>query len=287
MTSWGRLPCTARPSSSPAPPSGIGEVAAVHLAGQGARIVFTARDQARAAATLAKLRQAGPGIDHAVHMADLSRLSEMKRVGALLAAEPRIDVLINNAGALFNRRGETDDGLEMTFALNHMNYFVVTNLLLARLKGTPGARIVSVASNAHRGATLDFADLQSKRSFTGFPVYSKSKLCNILFTRELARRLKGSGVTANCLHPGFVATRFGDQSGGIMRAVIAIAKPLGAISPEEGAKTIIYLASSPDVTSISGEYFYQCKVTAPTKEAQNDETARRLWDVSAKLAGVG
>jgi NAD(P)-dependent dehydrogenase (short-subunit alcohol dehydrogenase family) len=262
--------------------SGIGEVTAIRLAEQGARIVFTARDNARADATLAKLKKANPSATHAVHMADLSRLSEMKRIGATLAAEPQIDVLINNAGALFNRRSETGDGLEMTFALNHMSYFVITRLLLPKLK--TGARIVSVASNAHRGATLDFANLQNKHGYSGFAVYSKSKLCNILFTRELARRIKDSGVTANCLHPGFVATRFGDQSGGLMRAAIAIAKPIGAISPEDGAKTMIYLATSPDVAGTSGEYFNKCRIEAPTRAAQNDADARKLWDVSAALA---
>src|SRR5438876_533780 len=141
-----------------------------------------------------------------------------------------------------------------------------------------GARIVTVASNAHRGATLNFDDLQSRRSYAGFAVYSKSKLCNILFNRELARRISGSGVTANCLHPGFVATRFGDNSGGLMRAVLKVAKPIGAISPEEGAQTIIYLASSPQVGGISGEYFYQCKPATPTAEARNDDDARRLWE---------
>jgi NAD(P)-dependent dehydrogenase (short-subunit alcohol dehydrogenase family) len=263
--------------------SGIGEVAAVRLAEQGARIVFTARDKARADETLAKLKQANAKVDHAVHMADLSRLSEMKRVGAELAREPQIDVLVNNAGALFNKRQETEDGLEMTFALNHMAYFVITNLLLGKLK--PGARIITVASNAHRGARLDFDDLQSRRGYTGFPVYSRSKLCNILFNRELARRISGSGVTANALHPGFVATRFGDNSGGLMRTVLKVAKPIGAISPEEGARTIIYLASSPQVDGVSGEYFYECKPTTPTAEARNDEDARRLWEVSEQLAG--
>ena len=263
--------------------SGIGEVAAVRLAEQGARIVFTARDKARADDTLAALKKANPNAGHAVHMADLSRLAEMKRVAAELAREPQIDVLVNNAGALFNKRIETPDGLEMTFALNHMAYFVITNLLLDRLK--PGARIVTVASNAHRGARLDFDDLQSRRSYTGFPVYSRSKLANILFNRELARRTP-PGVTANALHPGFVATRFGDQSGGLMRAVFRVAKPIGAISPEEGAQTVIYLASSPDVAQVSGEYFYECKPATPTTEARNDQDAMRLWDVSKQIAGL-
>jgi retinol dehydrogenase-12 len=149
-----------------------------------------------------------------------------------------------------------------------------------------GARIVTVASNAHRGARLDFDDLQMRRGYVGFPVYSKSKLCNILFNRELARRIAGSGVTANCLHPGFVATRFGDDSGGLMRTVLKVAKPIGAISPEEGAKTIIYLASSPQVNTISGEYFYECKPATPTAEARSDQDARRLWEISETIAGL-
>jgi len=172
----------------------------------------------------------------------------------------------------------------MTFAVNHMAYFVITNLVLPKLK--PGARIVTTASNAHRGAKLDFDDLQSRRSYTGFPVYSKSKLANILFNRELARRAP-AGVTANALHPGFVATRFGDNSGGLMRTVLKVAKPIGAISPEEGAKTIIFLVSSPDVAEITGEYFYECKITRPTAEAQNDADAKRLWEISASIAGLG
>jgi NAD(P)-dependent dehydrogenase (short-subunit alcohol dehydrogenase family) len=264
--------------------SGIGEVAAVRLAEQGARIVFTARDKARADDTMAALKKANPGADHALHMADLSTLSEMKRVAGELARESEIDVLINNAGALFNKRQETADGLEMTFAVNHMAYFVITNLLLGRLK--PGARIVTVASNAHRGAKLDFGDLQSRKGYIGFPVYARSKLCNILFNRELARRITGSGVTANALHPGFVATRFGDNSGGLMRTVLKVAKPIGAISPEEGARTIIYLASSPQVAEVSGEYYYECKLGTPTAEARNDEDARKLWEMSESIAGL-
>ena len=266
--------------------SGIGEVAAIRLAEQGARIVFTARDDKRAKATMAKLQKANGASEHVVHLADLALLAEQKRVAGEIAAEPQIDVLVNNAGAMFNKRSETADGLEKTFALNHMAYFTLTNLLLDKIKATPGARIVVVASNAHRGAQLAFDDLQSKHGYAGFKVYSKSKLCNILFTRALARRLAGTGVTANSLHPGFVATRFGDQSGGVMQRLVAIAKPVGGISPEEGAKTIIYLASSPDVAMVSGEYFYECKTTAPTKEAQNDADAERLWRVSAEIAGL-
>jgi NAD(P)-dependent dehydrogenase (short-subunit alcohol dehydrogenase family) len=265
--------------------SGIGEVAAIHLAEQGARIVFTARDKVRADATMEKLRRANGAVEHSAHLADLSLLSEMKRVAGEIAQEPRIDVLINNAGAVFNARQETGDGLERTFALNHMSYFVITNLLLPNLKS--GARIVSTASGAHQRAKLNFDDLQNRRGYSGFPVYSRSKLCNILFTRELARRIAGTGVTANCLHPGFVATRFGDQSGGLLSAGVRAAKLLGAISQEEGAKTIIHLASSPDVAAVSGEYFYECKVETPSPAARNAADAKKLWDVSVQISGVG
>jgi NAD(P)-dependent dehydrogenase (short-subunit alcohol dehydrogenase family) len=241
--------------------------------------VLVARDPERVRETMKKL--AGSG--HASHVADLSRLSEMKRVAGEIEGD--VDVLINNAGALFNKREVTEDGLEKTFATNHMAYFVVTNLLRPKLRA--GARIVSTASDAHRGAKLDFSDLQSGKRYSGFSVYGKSKLCNILFNRELARRLEGTGVTANCLHPGFVATRFGDQSGGIVQRAIRIAKPIGAISPEDGAKTIIHLAVSPEVEGKSGGYYYKNRIATPTKEAQNDAGARRLWDVSAEIAHVG
>ena len=264
--------------------SGIGEVAAIRLAEQGARIIFTARDKDRAGATMDKLRRANGGVPHAAHMGDLTLLADMKRVAGEIAQEPAIDVLINNAGALFNARGETPDGLEKTFALNHMSYFVITNILLPRLKA--GARIVSTASGAHRRARLDFDDLQSRRGYGGFQVYSKSKLCNILFNRELARRIAGTGVTANCLHPGFVATRFGDQSGGMVSAFVRVAKPFGGISPEEGAKTILYLATSPNVASVSGEYFYESRIDMPSAEARSDLDARKLWNVSAEIAGL-
>lgn len=263
--------------------SGIGEVAAVELAKQGARIVLIARDPARIQTTLPRIRQANPAAKHVAHIADLSRIGEMKRVAKEIAAtETEIDVLINNAGAMFTKRQVTEDGLERTFALNHMSYFVVTNLLLPSLK--PGARIVSTASDAHRGARLDFGDLQSEKAYSGFSVYGRSKLCNILFTRELSRRLNGSGIAANCLHPGFVATRFGDESGGATSLAIRLVKPIGAISPEQGARTIVYLASSPEVEGMSGGYYYKNKPAIPTGEAQNGEDAKRLWSVSEQLA---
>jgi NAD(P)-dependent dehydrogenase (short-subunit alcohol dehydrogenase family) len=266
--------------------SGIGEVAACALAQQGARIVLIARDRARGEHTLKRIEAVAPDLHHVAHYANLSRLAEMKRVAEVIAgSETRIDVLINNAGALFGSRQVTGDALEMTFATNHIAYFVVTNLLLARLQATPGARIVSTASDAHRRAKLDFSDLQLEKGYTGFGMYGRSKLMNILFTRELARRLAGSGVTANCLHPGFVATRFADASGGLTSLVVKGAKKF-ALTPAEGAKTLIYLASSPEVDGITGKYFEKCKEATPTAEAQNDADARRLWEISLQLSGL-
>jgi NAD(P)-dependent dehydrogenase (short-subunit alcohol dehydrogenase family) len=167
-----------------------------------------------------------------------------------------------------------------------MSYFTVTNILLDRLKATPGARIVSTASGAHAGNKLNFDDLQSEKSYSPFAVYGRSKLMNILFTRELTKRLAGTGVTANCLHPGFVGTRFGDESGGLMSWVIKLGKNF-ALTPEQGAETIIYLASSDDVGGKSGGYYDKKQLTAPSRAAQSDADAKRLWDISAKIAGMG
>jgi len=265
--------------------SGIGQVAAEELAGMGARIVLVARDRARGEAALARLR----GIanrQHRVYYADLSQLAEMKQVGHEIAAEePRIDVLINNAGGLFSRRQVTKDGLEMTFATNHLSYFVLTQILRERLAASAPARVVSTSSHAHRRGKLDFADLQMERNYSGLGAYGRSKLCNILFTRELARRLAGSGVTANCLHPGFVNTRFGDQNTGVGSMIFGFMKKF-ALSPEQGAETIVYLASSDVPAVVSGEYFYKCQVTAPTKAGQDDGAGKRLWEESEKLTGL-
>ncbi|PYV14070.1 MAG: short-chain dehydrogenase [Acidobacteria bacterium] len=266
--------------------SGIGQVAAEKLAAMGARMVLVARDQARGEAALARLKQIAPDAAHNIHYADLSRVGEMKRVAAGIAqSEPRVDVLINNAGAIFNTRQVTEDGLELTFATNHMSYFVMTHGLRERLAASAPARIVNTSSRAHRRARIDFNDLQSARDYNGFMVYSRSKLLNILFTRELARRLSGTGVTANALHPGFVASRFGNQSGGWFSFAIRFWQNF-AITPEEGAETIVYLASSPEVADVTGKYFYKCRAASPTSAAQDDSAAARLWAETAKLAGI-
>jgi NAD(P)-dependent dehydrogenase (short-subunit alcohol dehydrogenase family) len=266
--------------------SGIGQVAAEKLATMGARLVLVARDKTRGAAELTRLQPLSPGVKHSIHYADLSRIAEVKRVASEIAAvEPRIDVLINNAGALFGSRQITTDGLELTFATNHLSYFVMTYGLCERLRASAPARVVNVASDAHKGEKLDFTDLQSAKNYRGLHVYGRSKLCNILFTRELARRWEGSGVTGNSLHPGFVSTRFGDQSGGMLSFAVRAAKAF-AISPEKGAETIIYLASSGDVAKANGLYYFKCRPATPTKEALDDDSARRLWQESEKLTGI-
>jgi NAD(P)-dependent dehydrogenase (short-subunit alcohol dehydrogenase family) len=265
--------------------SGIGEVAVLKLAAMGARIVFVARDPKRADATLAALERVAPGGGHRRHIADLSLIAETKRVAEkILAAEPRIDVLVNNAGAMFSRRWVTAEGLEMTFALNHMAYFVLTQALRERLIASAPARIVSTASRAHAGARLAFDDLQCSREYNGMRAYRRSKLANILFTRELARRLAGSGVTANCFHPGFVASRFADQAGGWSGRAFGLAKRFFAVPPEQGADTLIFLASSPEAAAVSGEYFAKRKPAKLSPAAREAAAARLLWERSEEIA---
>jgi NAD(P)-dependent dehydrogenase (short-subunit alcohol dehydrogenase family) len=267
--------------------SGIGREAAAQLARLGAALVLVGRDAGRGEAATTWIRQRAPKAEISVRIADLARLDDVRRLAAdLIATVPRVDVLINNAGAMFDRHVLTPDGFERTFALNHMAYFLLTNLLLDKLRSATPTRIVVVASEAHRGATLDFADLAGKNGDTGWSAYRRSKLANILFTSELSRRLAGSGVTANCLHPGFVASRFGEQNGILMRTGIAIAKRFAAISEEDGAKTVVYLASSPEVADVTGRYFDKCRSSTPSPAAQDAAAARRLWGESTALAGL-
>jgi len=264
--------------------SGIGEIAVVELARLGARVVFIARDAKRAEATLAKLEAAAPGRGHRAHLADLSLVAEARRIGGEIAAsEARVDVLINNAGAIFSDRRVTAEGLEMTFALNHMAYFTLTKALRERLAGSAPARVVSTASAAHYGAKLDFDDLQCARGYSAWKAYNRSKLANILFTRELAKRLAGTGVSANCLHPGVVASRFGDEAGGWTARLFPFIKRFG-ISPAQGADTIVYLASSPEVEGVSGEYFAKRRVKAPSPAARDDAAAAKLWEMSEAIS---
>lgn len=259
------------------------------LASMGARLVLVARDASRAEATLKRLKKVSSGAaTHTAHLADLSLVAETHRVGReIAAAESRIDVLINNAGLICAKRQVTAEGYELTFATNHLAYFVLTHELLPRLLDSAPARIVNTASEVHRGAKLDPSDLQSQRGYSGFGVYAKSKLANVLFTNDLARRLSGRGVTANSLHPGVVASRFGlpreGQGGDPSSARFLSAQ---GISPEEGAETIVYLASSADVAQTSGQYFSRCRPVAPSKEAEDSDLAQKLWEESEPLGGI-
>ncbi len=263
--------------------TGLGRVTAVALGRMGAEVVLVARDRQKAEATLDELRQAGAPPAHAL-FGDLSLMSSVRAI----AAEARdrfdgFDVLINNAGAIFNSRALTDEGFERTFALNHLGYFLFTNLLLDRIRS--GGRIVNVASEAHRPAKIDFEDLQLEKRYTAFGAYCVSKLMNLCFTFELARRIRERGLTANAAHPGPVASNFGRSNRGFFGALFALAGPF-MLTPEKGARTQIWLASSPDVAGASGKYFAKEREKQPSPRALDEATQRRLWDVSAQLVGL-
>ena len=264
---------------------GIGLESAAGLGALGARLVLVGRNRAKGEVALEALRQRVPGIDAEMHYADLSRRDEIRRLASeLIAAAPRIDVLLNNAGAFFGQRMTTDDGLEQTFALNHMGYFRLTALLREQLIASAPARIVNVASEAHRNATLDFDDLQTARGYNAWKAYQRSKLANILFTRALARRLAGSGVTANCLHPGFVRTSFGDNNRGFWGIGIRLGKLFAAISVPRGAETPVYLAAASAIEGVTAKYFDKCREREPNAAARNDADGERLWRESERLA---
>ena len=270
--------------------SGIGLETAVELAAQGARVIITARDPERGKAALDDIKTRSGRDQVELVVFDLASMASVREGAAeLLARCPRIDVLVNNAGLVLSERSETVDGFESTFAINHLGPFLLTNLLLDRIKSSAPSRIVNVSSTAHNAVRkgLDFDDLQATKSYSGMRVYSASKLANILFTTELARRLEGTGVTANSLHPGTVRTGYG-RSGdtkGILQVGIAIAAPF-FLSPAKGARTSIYLASSPEVEGVTGKYFIKCKQRTPTKAAQDADAARRLWEMSEQMVGL-
>ncbi len=268
--------------------AGIGEITARELARMGARMVLVGRNPQKCEASVASIRQETGNPDVHALVADLSSMAEVRRLADEFHHQyDRLDVLVNNAGAMFSTRIETVDGFERTFALNHLAYFLLTNLLLDRLKASAPSRIVNVASEAHRVASrgLNFDDLQAQNRYRAFRAYGASKLANILFTRELARRLEGTGVTANCLHPGFVDTSF-TAGNGALGWVFRRMASLFAITPEKGAQTSIYLASSPDVAGVTGAYFDKCRQKTPLPAAQDDQAARRLWEVSEQLTGL-
>jgi NAD(P)-dependent dehydrogenase (short-subunit alcohol dehydrogenase family) len=271
---------------------GIGLVTAKEIAATGARTVLIGRNPEKTQARLLEVReyakskgQSGDAVEFA--LADFSKQKSIRALGKELRERlSSIDVLVNNAGAVYETRVETEDGLELTFALNHIGYFLLTQELLplvekAGTKDAP-ARIVSVSSDAHRGGSMHFNDLQLKQGFSGMKAYTQSKLANILFTKELARRVGEKNVTANCLHPGVIASGFGKNSDGWIGA-LSRTFSFFLSTPEKGARTQIYLATSPDVAHVTGEYFSKCKVARPTAEARNEAAAKRLWTLSEEI----
>lgn len=265
--------------------SGIGEAAAVALARAGAELVLVARSPARADATLARIRRAAPQAQLDVLYGDLSVQADVRRVAAEYAASGRrLHVLLNNAGLMMDRRTETADGIETCFAVNHLAPFLLTNLLLDRLRESAPARVVTVSSVAHRMAgPFDLGWTQPGR-YRPFHAYSASKLCNVLFTRELARRLEGTGVTATCVHPGNVATRFGQNTEGFFNWGTRLIERFRR-SPEQGAETLVWLCAAP-VAGPSGGYFADRRERRPGRNARDADAARRLWDDSARLVGL-
>jgi NAD(P)-dependent dehydrogenase (short-subunit alcohol dehydrogenase family) len=266
--------------------AGMGAVTARASARQGATVILIGRNPAKGAATVGHIRQqtGNPAVEFM--LADLSVQGDVRRLAQQFESRhPRLDVLVNNAGATFGRRQETVDGLEMTLALNHLAYFLLTNLLLDALQAGAPARIVNVSSFAHKLARINFDDLQGRRRYVGWQAYGQSKLANVLFTYELARRLAGTGVTANALDPGLVATDFGLRDAGIVGRSKRLLNVF-ALSPEEGAQTSIYLATSPEVEGITGKYFTKCKAIRSSKASYDEIAAGRLWRVSAELTGL-
>jgi retinol dehydrogenase-12 len=260
---------------------GIGRAAAIDLARQGAEVAIVGRESERVRAVAQEARAAVPGATIYEHVADLMLMADVRR----LAREVRdryehIDVLANNAGALFASRQETAEGLERTFALNHLAPFLLTNLLRDRLVG---GRVVTTASDAHKSGRLNLEDLQSERSYAAMRVYGTSKLCNILFTRELARR--APELHANCFHPGVVRTGFGKNENGIWKVLTTVGAPFFR-SPQRGARSLLWLSLSEQTAALTGEYIEDEKVVAPSAQAQDETFAEGLWERSAQLAGL-
>jgi len=265
--------------------NGIGKATAAGLAALGARVAITGRDPGRAETAAAEIRaDGGPPVE--VFVADMSAQAEVRRLASdVLAALPRLDVLVNNVGGFWNTRRVTVDGLEHMFALNHLAPFLLTHLLIDRLIESAPARVVTVSSDAQRMGRIDFADLQGERSWSGQRAYNQSKLANVLFTYELARRLRGTGVTATVLHPGLVRTGFGAEDPGRIQRMITPFMGLMK-SPEQGARTSIHLASAPEVEGITGQFFANRKPRRSSRRSYDEADALRLWEVSAGLVGL-
>jgi retinol dehydrogenase-12 len=266
---------------------GLGMAVAERLAAHTGRLVLIGRDRRKGEMALLRLKRRAPWLAVEIRYADLSRLDNVRELAARLrAALPRIDLLINNAGAVYSSREVTPDGIERTFALNHMAHFVLTELLRERLAASAPARVINVTSMLHRLVTLDFDDLQGERHYGGWLAYSRSKLCNILFTRELSRRLGGTGVTANCLNPGFLRTGFGDNNGKAFQIGFGILKSLFGLPPKWAAAAVESVATSPELEAVTGAYFGMIWKATPSRAALNDDAASRLWQVSERLAGI-
>ncbi len=266
---------------------GIGKATAIGLARLGARVGITGRDVARTGQVAADIRAASgnPAVDP--FAADMSSQAEVRRLAvAVLETYPRLDVLINNVGGFWAHRHPTADGLEHTFALNHLAPFLLTNLLLDRLKASAPARVVTVSSGAQSAGRIDFNDLQSARNYSGQRAYSQSKLANIMFTNELARRLEGTGVTASSVHPGVVRTNFGAEDQAWLFTVVSKVVLPFLKTPAQGAQTSIYLASSPDVDGVTGQFFAGGKPKTANRVAYDTDMTARLWSVSADLVGM-
>jgi retinol dehydrogenase 14 len=265
---------------------GIGRATALGLATMGARLAITGRDHGRTERAAREIRAAGSGrVD--IFVADLSSQSQVRRLAEeVLRTLSRVDVLVNNVGGYWNTRHVTADGLERTFAVNHLVPFLLTNLLLDRLRQSAPARVVTVASNAQAMGRIDFDDLQCERSYSGARAYNQSKLANVLFTYELSRRLEGSGVTANALHPGVVSTSFGaEDPGRVQRLFVPYTRPFMK-TPAQGAATSIHLASAPELATVTGRYFAISLPKRSSKRSYDEAAAARLWQVSAALVGL-
>jgi NAD(P)-dependent dehydrogenase (short-subunit alcohol dehydrogenase family) len=267
--------------------AGIGKETAQALAQQGAHVVIVSRNQQRGEDAAHEIRTATGSKTVDVLICDYASQASIREMTSQFTRDyPRLDVLVNNAGLIMMSRETTVDGLEVTFAVNHLGYFMNTLLLMESLAKGSEVRIVNVSSDAHRGAKMNFDDLMGEKKYSGFGAYSQSKLANILFTYELDRRLAGTGTTTNALHPGFVATGFNKNNGGLMSGIMSIIGKIAARSPEKGAETSIYLAASPNVAGLSGLYYSDCEPTTSSAESYNEGSAKRLWDVSLELTGL-
>lgn len=266
--------------------AGIGKATALGLAGMGARLIMVGRSEERLAAVKEQIVSETGHNDHVTLKADLSSMAEVRRLAAdVMASTARLDVLINNAGTIVGDRRLTADGYEYTFALDHLSPFLLTNLLLDRLEASAPSRVITVSSAAHLTGRMHFDDLMLERGYRPFRAYSQAKLANVLFTYELARRRQGTRVTANCLHPGTVRTRFGNELGSAGRLAMVLIRPFEA-SSKMGARTSIYLASSPEVEGVTGQYFIGRKARRSSAASYDVDAARRLWEVSERLTGL-